>query len=209
MKKIILAATLLSFTIAVHAQDEEKDSKKSLFKKENLFTGGSLTASFYSGGTVLGISPTFGYSINKIIDAGVIANFIYTGEKDYVGNKYRQYVYGPGAFARIYPIKMLFVQGTFEHNFVSRTYKYAYNGPVEKDKLEVNSYLVGGGYCNGREAVGDLFFYFSIMVDLSRNINSPYIGQNQDGSLRTEPIFRTGIQVPLFQEGSSRRHRRD
>ncbi len=206
MKKLFIALCLCS-SIAANAQDEN-DSKNHGFKKENFFTGGSLIASFYSGGSVLGLSPTFGYSINKIIDAGVTANFTYTGERAYSGDKYRQYVYGPGAFARIYPIKMLFVQGLYEHNFIAQTYKPAYNGPVEKYKLQSNSFLVGGGYCNGREGVGDVFFYLSIMVDVIKDINSPYVEVLQDGSLRAQPIFRAGIQVPLFQGDGRRGSRR-
>ncbi len=208
MKKIIFAALLLTNVITVFAQDEEKAVKKNGFKKENLFTGGSVTASFYSGGTVLGISPAFGYSINKIIDAGVIMNFTYTGQRDYTGDKYRQFVYGPGVFARIYPINMLFVQGTFEHNFTSLTYKPAYGLPGQKYKVDANSLLVGAGYCNGREGVGDMFYYFSIMFDVLKNINSPYVEQLQDGSLRAQPIIKAGLQIPLFQGGSNNNRRR-
>lgn len=198
MKKIILAALLLTNVITVFAQEEKQAEKKNGFKKENLFTGGSVIASFYSGGTVLGISPSFGYSINKIIDAGVVVNFTYTGERAYSGDKYRQYVYGPGVFARIYPINMLFVQGTFEHNFISITKKPAYGGPNQKYKVDANSFLIGGGYCSGREGVGSMFYYFSIMVDVIKDINSPYVVQLQDGSLTAQPIIKAGLQVPLF-----------
>jgi len=195
----------------VHAQDEpeEKEVSKHGFKKENLFTGGNVAASFYSGGTILGISPTFGYSINKIIDAGVVANFTYAGEKAYTGDKYRQYVYGPGVYARIYPVKMVFIQGTFEHNFTSLTYKPAYNGPTEKYKTEANSFLVGAGYASGREEPGSLFFYLSIMVDVIKDVNSPYVDLLQDGSLRAQPIIKAGIQIPLFQGNGRRRGRYD
>ena len=207
MKKIIFAVLLLTVVITVFAQEEENEEKKKGFKKENLFTGGSITASFYSGGTVLGISPTFGYSINKIIDAGVIVNFTYTGERAYTGDKYRQFVYGPGVYARIYPINMLFVQGTFEHNFTSVTYKPAYGGPTQKYKTDANSILIGGGYCSGRQGVGTMFYYFSIMVDVLKNINSPYVEQLQDGSLRAQPIIKAGLQIPLFQGGGNNRRR--
>lgn len=216
MKKIIFALLFLTNVITVFAQtEEEKDKekeapKKHAFKKENLFTGGSITASFYSGGTVLGISPTFGYSINKIIDAGLVMNFTYTGERAYSGDKYRQFVYGPGVFTRIYPINEIFVQGTFEHNFTSVTYKPAYGGASQKYKADANSLLVGAGYCSGRDGVGSTFYYFSIMVDVTKDINSPYVEMLQDGSLRAQPIIRAGIQVGLFQgehQSNTRRRR--
>ena len=208
MKKIIFAVLLMTNVITVFAQDEEKEQKKRGSTEQGLFTGGSVAASFYSGGTVLGISPAFGYSLNKIIDAGVIMNFTYTGQRDYTGDKYRQFVYGPGVFARIYPINMLFVQGTFEHNFTSLTYKPAYGLPGQKYKVDANSLLVGAGYSSGREGVGDMFYYFSIMFDVLKNINSPYVEQLQDGSLRAQPIIKAGVQVPLFQNKANYPRRR-
>ncbi|MBP6024154.1 hypothetical protein [Ferruginibacter sp.] len=205
MKKLVGVIIMMVMAVSLQAQQEETETKTKGFKKENLFTGGSITASFYSGGTVLGISPCFGYSINKIIDAGVLVNFTYTGQRDYSGDKYRQLVYGPGVFARIYPVNMLFVQGTFEHNFTSITYKPAYNGPIEKYKVDANSLLVGAGYCSGREGVGTMFYYLSIMFDVTKDINSPYVEQLQDGSLRAQPIIKAGLQVPLFQGRNNRR----
>ncbi len=209
MKKIIVSAFLLATVTIVNAQYEKKDKETRTggFKKENLFTGGGLTASFYNGGSVLGISPVFGYSINKFIDAGGLINFTYTGERDYTGDKYRQYVYGPGAFVKIYPVNFLFVQGTYEHNFISLTHKYPYNAGSEKYKDEANSFLVGGGYCSGREGVGDLFFYLSVMFDVIKDPSSPYTEQLQDGSFRALPVIKAGLQIPLFQGGGGGRDR--
>lgn len=212
MKRIFFASLLLITVTAATAQREDKEEKTGGFKKENLFTGGDFTASFYSGGTVLGISPYFGYSLNKIIDAGVAMNFTYTGERQYSGDKYRQYVYGPGVFARIFPIKMLFLQGSFEHNFINVNFTPANSGVKQKYNVEANSLLIGGGYASGRQGVGGSpFFYFSIMVDITKDINSPYVEQLQDGSLRAQPIIKAGVQVPLFQggNGGSRRENRD
>jgi len=213
MKKIIFATLLLAAVTAANAQydkedkDEKKDKKSGGFKKENLFTGGDLTASFYSGGTILGLSPTFGYSLNKFIDAGAVINFTYTGETEYTGDKFRQYVYGPGAFARIYPVNFLFAQGTYEHNFISLTHKYPYGGGSTKSTVEANSFLIGGGYCSGREGVGDMFFYLSVMFDIVKDPNSPYTEQLQDGSYRALPIIRAGLQIPLFQGGGGGKDR--
>lgn len=205
MKKIIIAACLLSTVCTVFAQkeeDKEKEIKKHAFKKENLFTGGSVTAAFYNGGTILGISPAFGYSINKIIDAGLLMNFTYTGEKAYTGDRYRQYVYGPGVFTRIFPIREVFLQSTFEHNFTSVTLKPAYGGATQKYQTDANSLLVGAGYCSGRDDVGSTFFYFSVLFDVTKDPNSPYVEQLQDGSFRSQAIIKAGLQIGLFQGGS-------
>jgi hypothetical protein len=208
MKKIIVTGLTFILMLNVFAQyEKDKDETKGKgFKKENLFTGGSVTASFYSGGTVLGVSPSFGYSINKIVDAGIALNFTYTGERAYSGDKYREYVYGPGVFVRIFPINMIFVQATFEHNFISQTLKPAYGGPDQKFKADANSFLVGGGYASGREGVGTTFFYLSVLVDLIKDPNSPYVELLQNGSYRSVPIIRAGLQIPLFQGNSRRRN---
>jgi hypothetical protein len=204
MKKIILALVMLNLTTASFCQyekDGDDEEKKGGFKKENLFTGGSATASFFNGQTVLGINPYFGYSLNKFLDVAFVANFTYAGERDYTGAKYRQWVYGPGAFVRVFPIKMIFLHGGFEHNFISLKYIPPANsgGVTEKFKIESNSFLVGGGYCSDRTGTKSFFYYLSVMVDISKNQNSPYIEQLQDGSLRAIPIIRAGIQIPLFQ----------
>ena len=115
MKKIIFALLLITNTTITFAQDDEEGEKTKFFKKENLFTGGSVTASFFSGGTVLGLSPYFGYSLNKYIDVAVSANVNYTSIRDvfYSGDKQRQTVIGPGAFVRLYPVKFIFALAQF------------------------------------------------------------------------------------------------
>ena len=122
MKKIILVIALLS-TINVafcqNKKEEDSEEKKGVFKKENVFTGGSATVSFFNGQTILGVNPYLGYSINKFIDVALVANFTYSGERDFSGAKYRQFVYGPGAFVRIFPVKMIFLQAGGEYNFNS------------------------------------------------------------------------------------------
>ena len=202
MKKIILGALLLVTVITVNAQDEEeKDDKKKLFKKENLFTGGDVTASFFNGGSVLGLSPYFGYSINRFVDVAASFNFNYTSQRDYYiyGDKIRQTVYGPGALVRVFPVRFLYAQAQFEHNFVKLKYLPAQNSgyTLETNKVDANSFLIGGGYCSGREDVGDMFYYFSVLWDVSRVAESPYV----DGLGRNFPIIRAGVQIPLFQGG--------
>lgn len=213
MKKIIFASLLLISITAVNAQREDKADRKGStggFKKENFFTGGSLEASFYNGGTVLGISPYFGYSINRFVDVAASFGFNYTSQRDVsvFGDKIHQTDFGPGAFVRLYPVRFLFAQGGYEHNFITQKYFAVPNsGYVNSTtKLDDNSLLVGGGICSGREGVGSPYFYFSVLWDVSGNINSPYV----DGIGRSVPILKAGIQIPLFQGGSGEgfHHRR-
>ena len=173
MKKILLAVLLFNLALAVNAQDEEEEERTPGFKKEKMFTGGNVILSFYTGGTVLGMSPHLGYSLTNWLDAAVSFNFVYTGETDPYQNKYREYDYGPGAFVRIFPIPFLFAQAQYEHNFQqidiysgNSTYHY---------KQDVNSLLVGAGFASGRMKGNNTYYYFSIMYDALQLPNSPYM----------------------------------
>lgn len=207
MKKtlIILLAALVTLT-AKAQYEKDDDEKKGGFKKENIFTGGSVTASFFNGSTVLGISPYFGYSINRFVDVAVSANYNYASQRDNVvyGDKLRQTIAGPGAFVRLYPVKFLFAQAQYEYNFIRQKYIALPNSGYQNEttKFKASSLLVGGGYCSGREDVGDVFYYFSVLWDIKKDINSPYT----DGLNRTLPIVRAGLQIPLFQGGRNRRY---
>jgi hypothetical protein len=209
MKKIIVTAIIFITAFSAFAQEEEEEVKKKFFKKENCFAGGDITASFFNGGTVLGIGPYFGYSINRFVDVALTTNLNYTSQRDYqvLGDKVRQTVYGGGGFVRLFPVKFLFAQAQYEHNFIKLKYIPA-NGSgftPETNKIDGNSFLVGGGYCNGRQGTGDVFYYFSVVWDISRLETSPYV----DNLQRSIPIVRAGVQIPLFQGGGRRRRSDD
>lgn len=204
MKRAIIFLVLISSVCAVQAQDEEKVSseKKRGFKKENLFVGGDISLGFSSYYTNLGASPYFGYSLNKYVDVAASFNFNYISQRindgfiDY-GDKGRQTVYGPGVLTRIYPVKFLFAQAQFEHNFVKEKYIPGNNSPylAYTRHIDANSLLVGVGYAGGRDQYNKSFYYFSISWDLLRNANSPYVDDLQ----RAVPIIKAGYNIALFQ----------
>ncbi len=198
MKKIIIVLFCLGAMVqSSKAQKEEEESEsKSFFKKENLFTGGSVNAFFGQGSFSLGLGPFFGYSINRYVDVAASLNYNYISQRDqYSTFKVRQSIIGPGAFVRLYPVKFLYAQAQYEYNFIK--YKEIYGGgfPDIITKYPVQSMLVGGGIANGRDGIGDIFFSISILFDVANNINSPY----KDLLNRSEAIFRTSINIPLFQ----------
>lgn len=196
MKKIILATCLLWMGFNASAQKE--DGGKPLFKKENLFTGGDITLAFYTGGTTLGASPFFGYSLTKWLDVALNFNFVYQGVRDIYENKLRQFTYGPGVFVRIFPINDIFIQAQYEHNFISS--KLIYNsGFTENYNTDVNSLLLGGGYTSNR-GDGEPYFYATILFDALQFRESPYV--TSSGQL--VPVFKTGVVIPLFQGGGGR-----
>lgn len=202
MKKLLGIIVLLSaLQLPALAQDNPEedaaDTPKKTFKKENLFTGGSVNASFFNGTTSLGINPHFGYSINRFIDVALSMNVSYISQRDnqFAGDKLRQNILGPGAFVRIFPVKFLFAQAQYEHSFIR--YKYIYPSgsglPSEKLRFNANSLLVGAGYTNGREG-GNSFYYVSILFDVLREPNSPYTDNNN----RVIPVFKVGYNIGLF-----------
>jgi hypothetical protein len=213
MKKVVIVLGLISSFYAVKAQDDEKsgDETKGKFKKENLFTGGGVTVSFSNYTTVLGASPVLGYSVTRWLDAGIVFNFNYASQRHLTyynpntnqyfvsDDKLRQTVFGPGAFVRAYPLKFLFVQVQGEYNFINQKIIYDNGAPSDKSGLSATSFLIGAGYCNGREGIGNLFYYVSISADIARNRNSPYVEETASGNVNILPIIRAGLQIPLFQ----------
>jgi len=209
MKKITIVVILVFMSHFLFAQKDEEKEKG--FKKENLFTGGSVTLSFFGGSTILGANPIFGYKLAEFVDAGVVANFISTTQRDYLefNDKVKQTVYGGGLFTRLYPVNFIFLQGQFEHNFSKLRYIPASTSYLPyKETVEANSFLVGGGYCQGRQPGSNTFYYVSILFDVIKNENSPYVDVAVDQStgrtsVRAVPLIRAGFNIGLF-EGRNR-----
>ena len=198
----VFGMLLLVVSIKASAQDDEKG-----FKKENLFTGGSIIASFYTGGTILGANPMFGYKLANWADAGISLNYVYSSSRDNVvlNDKLTQNVLGPGVFTRIYPFRFLYLEGQYEHNFIHQKYTDPFSGYESSSKVDANSLLVGGGIAEGRQRGSNTFFYISILFDVLKEPNSPYVNNvydpNTGALLRTDvlPIFRAGVNIALFQ----------
>jgi hypothetical protein len=208
MKKLYILVLVTCLAWSTYAQEEKDEAPaKKGFKKDKLFTGGGVTVSFFSGAMVLGVTPHFGYSLTKWLDAALVFNFNYTSQRDYqqYGDKLRQTVYGPGAFIRLFPVRFLFAQVQFEHNFLHLNYIPASNSTYQPAKLTLNanSLLLGAGYTSGRTAGNNNFYYLSVLFDVLAEKNSPYV----DNLQRSIPIFRAGYNIALFQNRREYRRR--
>lgn len=194
-KALLFTLAFASLFTVAFAQDEEAPERTF---KENLFTGGSVSLSFFNNTFLIGANPVFGYSPTNWVDVGLVVNYMSTSFRDFnqLGDRLRQTQYGGGVFARVYPVRFLFAQAQWEHNFIKQKY-IPPSGPSESyPSIDGSSFLVGGGYSTGRNGRGGPPFYFvSILFDVSGNENSPYT----DALGRAIPIFRAGVQVPLFQ----------
>lgn len=203
--KIIIAALLMVSCLNSFGQDREQPKEETRgFKKERLFTGGSVSAGFSSYSTVLGITPQFGYSITDWADAGITVNLNYTSQRNYEvgGDKLRQTIYGPGAFVRLFPVRFLFASAQYEYNMIHLKYIPALGSSYTPDKYNVNSksLLLGAGYAGGKEKGNNTYYYFSVSWDVLGDKNSPYI----DGYGRSNPIIRAGYNIGLFQNRGRR-----
>lgn len=194
MKKILFIASLFMFASPSFAQDEEGDENGTTtgFKKENLYIGGGLNLGGGNGSFTIGVLPEVGYSITKWLDAGISFNVNYQTQRveDFYGNvfaKYRATTYGTGAFIRIWPLNFLHVTVQPEYNWMTINQIEVTNNQKTTYKSQAESLLIGVGY--GSREIGRQLSYLTIMIDLARNINSPYRDQNN----HAQPVFRTGM----------------
>lgn len=208
-------------SVSSSAQDEprvrnvnnnpERPLEERGFKKENLFTGGNVTAGFSTGYSAVGMSPVLGYKFNDYFDGGVVVNFLYQSQREYyTSDKVRQTTFGPGVFTRAYPIPFLFLQAQFEQNFI-RTKQYS-NGvwtkyrPQDLQAIDPTyhpnpqSLLLGAGYAGGRTKGGTSFYYISLLFDVLKQNGSPYVDNDYNGNLALRPVINAGFNIGLFQK---------
>ena len=200
LKKYFLFALLVS-SLHLFAQD---DDSVGFFKKENIFTGGTVNGGFGNSFTNLGIGPYIGYSFNKYIDFAVNPSVNYTSQRDVggiPGARLRQTLYGPGAFVRLFPAKFLFVHAQYEFNMIRYHCLPAIGSSLieEKLKFDAHSFLIGGGISNGKDFPNQKsYYYFSVLWDVANSPNSPY-KDRQYNMNRAVPIIRAGYNIALFQ----------
>jgi hypothetical protein len=195
LKSFLVGLTaFISISNAAFAQDEFADP---FFTKKNLFTGGTFNGSFGNGITSFGISPYFGYSLNKYIDvsASLNLNFSFAQNIFIQNDRLRQSQIGPGAFIRLFPTDFLFLQGQYEFNMLRNSYRGIVS---EKYNFDSHSFLIGPGISNGKDFPNQkTYYYFSILWDIGKSENSPYIDRTIN---RPRPVIRAGYHIALFQK---------
>ena len=205
MKRIFLIL-LLPVCFQASAQMNLTPSKINQgFQKEKLFTGGTFNLGFGSGTTSLGISPQLGYSVTNWLDAGISVNVNYISQRDNpnVLDKLRQTTYGPGVFARLFPVEFLFATVAGEYNTTRVKFIPGNGTTTSAYSVSAPSFLIGGGYAGGRQSGSNTYYYLSVMWDVAGDVNSPYV----DNYGRSNPIIRAGYNIGLFQ-GRGRMGRR-
>lgn len=201
MKKLILLLSLFAATnlFAQTSEENEEEYSEKGFKKENILIGTAINigAGFgnYGNSFNLGLNPEVGYGITKWLDAGLTFNINYQTQnlEDVYGYgyKYRATNYGGGVFARIWPVNFLHVYVAQESNWIKAKYIVPNGGGTYKETFKAPSLLAGIGY--GNHVRGGGYNYFTLMIDLMDNPESPYRDQNND----IIPTIRVGFGTYL------------
>ena len=193
MKKTLLIAGILLCLNAFAQEENKTGDTKGKFNKNNIFIGGGINVGAGTGTFAIGIIPEVGYSITKWLDGGIAINLNYVSQNGIYDNngfgpyRVRNFNYGGGPFVRIWPFHFLNVAIQPEYNWISSRQEYQPTGQKGTYTFKAESLLVGIGY--GSREVGNQLSYFNIMVDVLKNINSPY----RDEANRGRPVLRTGF----------------
>lgn len=200
MKKIFLIIIAIFISMVVYCQDQEKIQSGG-FNINNTFVGGGISLGFGSGSFGIGAIPEVGYSVAQFLDAGLVFNLNYNSQKydlDYDYNydgRLSSFNYGAGLFARVYPVRFLFLQGQIEQNWISYKDKYYFNDQTVQSTVNATSFLGGVGYA--QRIIGQSNFYTLLLFDLMKEQYSPY----RDGYNNAIPIIRAGFNIYLNQRG--------
>ncbi|MBP7496567.1 MAG: hypothetical protein KA792_02770 [Bacteroidales bacterium] len=179
LKKRVLSIVLIIITTfgIISAQNNSKEEKGSF--KDRLIFGGNLGLQFGSN-TFIDLSPFVGYKITEKLIGGVGISYRYMRYKDY---DFSTDIYGGRLFGRYYLMDNLFAHVEYELLNLERIYfDYNYN-VVKAGRVNVESYLAGGGY--SQPLGSKSYFTIIILWNFNETALTPY----------TNPIIRAGIDI--------------
>ena len=200
MKKkfIYLILFALSNSFILRAQEVIKTMPS--INDNPLFIGGNLVIGGGAGSFQLGLNPEIYKRVNDYVDIGAATNLFFQSFNPTISNglpgiSSRSFQLGAGAFTRIWPIEKFFIQIQPEYNYTWSRFKDRGTeginaGASRSIRFGAESLLAGIGYGSRSE---NGMTYFSVMIDLLKNQNSPY----RDSYNRADPIIRAGFAFPI------------
>ena len=198
-KLLLLALIALSNSIIINAQ-EVIETMPSM-NVNPIFIGGNLVIGGGTGTFQLGLNPEIYKRVNDYVDIGGATNLFFqsfnpTISNGLPGTSSRSFQLGVGAFTRIWPLEKFFIQLQPEYNYTWSRFKDRGTdgvnaGASSSIRFGAESLLAGIGYGTRSE---NGMTYFSVMIDLLKNPNSPY----RDGYNRADPIIRAGFAFPIL-----------
>ncbi|MBP5999434.1 MAG: hypothetical protein KA534_03165 [Sediminibacterium sp.] len=162
-----------------------------------LFIGGNIVIGGGSGWFQLGLNPELSKRMNQWVDIGGAVNLLYSASNPNFlsSTRTRSFQFGVGGFTRIWPAERFFLQVQPEYNWNWTNMKdmstnSETSGASRKIRYGAESILAGIGY-GSRSEHG--MTYFTLMIDLLKNPNSPY----RDGYNRADPFVKAGFALPI------------
>ncbi len=195
-KKILFSIILFAgFTTLLQAQDVIKTTP--VFNERPLFLGGNIVFGGGSGWFQLGLNPEAYKNVNEWIDLGAAVNLLYSASNPnfLTSTRSRSFQCGIGSFARIWPVERVFLQIQPEYNWNwtnmrDMSTNSETSGASRSIRFGAESLLAGIGYGSRSE---NGMTYFTLMIDLLKNPNSPY----RDGYNRADPFVKAGFAFPI------------
>jgi hypothetical protein len=197
-KLIYLILFALSNSIILKAQEVIKTMPS--MNVHPIFIGGNIVIGGGAGSFQIGLNPEMYKRVNDYVDIGAATNLFFqsfnpTISNGLSGTSSRSFQLGVGGFTRIWPIEQFFIQIQPEYNYTWSRFKdrgteSVNAGASRSIRFGAESLLAGIGYGTRSE---NGMTYFSVMIDLLKNPNSPY----RDSYNRADPIIRAGFTFPI------------
>jgi hypothetical protein len=195
-KKILFSIILFAgFTTLLQAQEVVKTTP--VLNERPLFLGGNIVFGGGSGWFQLGLNPEAYKNVNEWVDIGTAVNLLYSASNPnfLTSTRSRSFQFGIGSFARIWPVERVFLQIQPEYNWNWTNMKdmstnSETSGASRSIRFGAESLLAGIGYGSRSE---NGMTYFTLMIDLLKNPNSPY----RDGYNRADPFVKAGFAFPI------------
>ena len=197
-KLIYLILFALSNSFFLKAQEVVKTMPS--MNVNPIFIGGNLVIGGGAGSFQIGLNPEIYKRVNDYVDIGAATNLFFQSFNPTISNglpgiSSRSFQLGAGAFTRIWPLEKFFIQVQPEYNYTWSRFKDRGTegvnaGASRSSRFGAESLLAGIGYGSRSE---NGMTYFSVMIDLLKNTNSPY----RDSYNRADPIIRAGFAFPI------------
>ncbi len=201
MKQKIIYIILIALSSSITAKAQEVIKTMPSMNVNPIFIGGNLVIGGGAGSFQLGLNPEMYKRVNDYVDFGAATNLFFQSFNPTIGNglsgvSSRSFQLGAGAFTRIWPLEKFFIQIQPEYNYTWSRFKDRGTeginaGASRSIRFGAESLLAGIGYGTRSE---NGMTYFSVMIDLFKNPNSPY----RDGFNRADPIIRAGFAFPIL-----------
>jgi len=200
MKKKLICLILFALSNSYMLNAQEVVKTMPSMNVNPIFIGGNVVIGGGAGSFQLGLNPEMYKRINNYVDIGAATNLFFqsfnpTISNGLPGTSSRSFQLGVGGFTRIWPIEQFFIQIQPEYNYTWSRFKDRGTegvnaGASRSIRFGAESLLAGIGY--GTRSDNGMT-YFSVMIDLLKNPNSPY----RDSYNRADPIIRAGFTFSI------------